>query len=171
MPLPLPLLLLLTSSAHMKQDIFTVPQEEYILSLVSTLLLPRPRPRRRCLTKTGFDFDSGALQVFVRLEWEPGKVDEEKRGRGRGNWTQQRQPSRSYCTSFLCISYKTTHAACGAVFGSLPHRGEAAIQVNLTRRGQHQSAVRWQSSRAAVRTQDPRPETGVSNRRRCRCSK
>lgn len=28
------------------------------------------------------DFDSGALQVFVRLEWEPGKVDERKRGRG-----------------------------------------------------------------------------------------
>lgn len=113
------------------------------------------------------DFDSGALQVFVRLEWEPGKVDEVKRGSGDGgNWTQQRQPSRSYCTSFLCISYKTTHAACGAVFGSLSIASRR-VRVNLTRRGQHQSGP----GQCGPKTQDPRAETGVSNRRRCRCSK
>lgn len=42
----------------------------------ATLLLPH---------QDGFcqlDFDSGALQVFVRVEWVPGKVDEERRELG-----------------------------------------------------------------------------------------
>lgn len=112
--------LLLTSSAHMKQDIFTVSKRIYTLAMVSTLLLHRrPSECPLLLVRRVFvssDFDSGALQVFV-MGWGscslPAVIVHLF-----CSLSLARSVSEQNSVSLLYFTYKTTHAACGAVLGA-----------------------------------------------------
>lgn len=73
------------------------------------------------------DFDSGALQVFVRMEWEPGKVDEKKRGRGVGRTGPNNVSLPAVIVHLFCV-FRTKRHTLHAVrsLGVFPsHRGES----------------------------------------------